>query len=437
MNLPSLHIAPGKRYFTTSAGQPFFYLGDTAWELFHRLDREEAEFYLTARAAAGFNVIQAVALAERDGLRTPNRYGHCPFVDLDPLRPDEQYWQHVDWIIDRANQSGLYVGLLPTWGDKWNCEWGVGPEIFTLDNARAYGRWIGRRYRDAALIWIMGGDRRMRHEGDLQVIRAMAEGLREGDDRGHLMTFHPAGARSSSLCVHAEPWLDFHLMQTGHGRNDSSLRLAAHDWELQPRRPFVNGEPSYEEIPEDFRNGDSGWIDQHDIRREFYWMLCSGAAGYTYGAHPIWQFYTTDHVPPLTPPRLSWQQAMTLPGAAQLQRGLRLLQSLPAADREPAGGWIRTPSSSGIASISACRGGDASWALLYLPLGQRVTVDLNLLRADWIRAVFCDPVTGAMTPAEIVNGHQEVCFSPALLPCANADRLLLLCDADRDFTFPD
>ena len=61
-------IAPGGRHLQTSEGEPFFYLGDTAWALFHRLTREEAEIYLRDRADKGFTVIQAVALAELRGL---------------------------------------------------------------------------------------------------------------------------------------------------------------------------------------------------------------------------------------------------------------------------------------------------------------------------------------------------------------------------------
>ncbi|NBD36238.1 MAG: DUF4038 domain-containing protein [Chloroflexi bacterium] len=57
-------VAADRRYLEYDDGTPFFYLGDTAWELFHRLNREEAQVYLGNRAAKGFAVIQAVALAD-------------------------------------------------------------------------------------------------------------------------------------------------------------------------------------------------------------------------------------------------------------------------------------------------------------------------------------------------------------------------------------
>src|SRR6476469_7276190 len=113
-----LRVSANKRFLVTADGTPFFWLGDTAWELFHRLTREEAVLYLKNRAAKGFTVIQAVALAELDGLHTPNAYGEMPLENDDPTKPREAYFQHVDFIIDKAAELGLYIGLLPTWGDK-------------------------------------------------------------------------------------------------------------------------------------------------------------------------------------------------------------------------------------------------------------------------------------------------------------------------------
>ena len=61
--------------------------------------------------------------------------------------------------MDQAQSLGLYVGMLPTWGDKVNKKWGMGPEIFTPENAAVYGEFLGKRYKDKPIIWILGGDR--------------------------------------------------------------------------------------------------------------------------------------------------------------------------------------------------------------------------------------------------------------------------------------
>ena len=76
-------------------GKPFFYMADTGWELFHALDESEADWYFKTRAEQGFNVIQAVALAELDGINTLNAIGELPFRNLEKMRPNPQYFKHV------------------------------------------------------------------------------------------------------------------------------------------------------------------------------------------------------------------------------------------------------------------------------------------------------------------------------------------------------
>ena len=232
----NLRVSPDGQFLQRDDGRPFFYLADTAWELFHRLTTDEARDYLETRAAQGFTVIQAVMLAEFDGLRTPNALGRLPFDNLDPLRPDEApdgYWAHVDEVIRIANALGLVVGALPTWGDKWNCLWGDGPEVFTPDNALGYGRWLGRRYRDASLVWILGGDRPVETDRHRAVIEAMAAGLREGDGGSHLITFHPSGGSGPPKCS-----------MTRHGSTSTSAKMATRrTGRATPRRTPTTGAP--------------------------------------------------------------------------------------------------------------------------------------------------------------------------------------------------
>ena len=75
--LPSLKVSDNKRFLVTADGKPFFYLGDTTWELFHRLNREEAIKFLDNRTAKKFNVLQSVAIAELEG---PGRPARCRTV---------------------------------------------------------------------------------------------------------------------------------------------------------------------------------------------------------------------------------------------------------------------------------------------------------------------------------------------------------------------
>ncbi|MEZ4618374.1 MAG: DUF4038 domain-containing protein [Caldilineaceae bacterium] len=88
-------------------------------------------------------MIQAVALAEFDGLDQPNVYGERPLHDNDPTRPNEAYFAYVDELIDLAAAHNLYIGLLPTWETRSIGGSGVRPVIFDEQNAQLYGQFGG------------------------------------------------------------------------------------------------------------------------------------------------------------------------------------------------------------------------------------------------------------------------------------------------------
>jgi hypothetical protein len=61
--LPKLKVSENHRFLVRENGLPFFYLADTAWEIFHRLNRKDAADYLRIRAQQGFTAVQAVGVS--------------------------------------------------------------------------------------------------------------------------------------------------------------------------------------------------------------------------------------------------------------------------------------------------------------------------------------------------------------------------------------
>ncbi|MGQ9918024.1 MAG: glycoside hydrolase family 140 protein, partial [Bryobacteraceae bacterium] len=446
-DLPRLRVSENRRFLITEDGRPFFYLADTAWELFHRLNREEASLYLEDRVRKGFTVVQAVALAELDGLNDPNPYGHRPLVANDPARPDvrpgpeDDYWDHVDFIVKKANSSGLYIGFLPTWGDKWNRKWGIGPEIFTPENAEIYGEWLGRRYRNAGVIWILGGDRPVETAVHQQIIRAMARGLRKGDGGAHLITFHPTGGSGSAEPFHAEDWLDFNMRQNGHvteftGRYDKT----ALDYGRAPVKPVIDGEPIYEDHPVSFRAPELGYSIAADVRRPLYWDLFSGACGHTYGHHSVWQMWTPQRTP-VNHPLMPWYEAIAQPGAGQMQHARRLLESRPFLTRIPDDSLLvagRVPTAmpgAGRYRFVATRDSEGSYAMVYAPVGRPFRVRLDKLSGARVAAWWFNPRTGESTRiGEFDNRGQREFVPPE--PGEASDWVLVLDDASRNFPPP-
>lgn len=438
-NYGQLNVSADHRYLIKPDGSPFFWMGDTGWELFHRLTREEAELYFKTRAKQGFNVIQAVALAEFDGLHAPNAYGEIPLENDDPLKPKEGYFQHVDYIIDLAAKYNLYIGLLPTWGDKINkSSWGAGPEIFNADNAYSYGKWIGNRYKNKKnIIWILGGDRTPRNDTDITIWRRMAAGVQDGvgGKEKALMTFHPQpnGMEDggSSKWFHQDEWLDLNMFQTGHCRENNVWDRIAVAYNKTPVKPVIDGEPIYEDHPVCFNANDLGTSSAYDIRKNAYLDVLSGTCGHTYGCHDIWQFYTVDRTP-VNGPHLPWYVAMDLPGANQMKYLKHLMEARPIPDRVPAMAMIVDPLNEHN-RIHACRSKD--YILVYSSEGFPFELKLGTISGKQLQAYWYDPKNGKSTKSDLVENVGTKKFIPPSKGYGK-DWVLVLDNIDRKYSDP-
>jgi hypothetical protein len=441
-HLPRIQVHLDARFLMTATGMPFFWLADTAWELFHRLTRDEARRYLANRAQKSFTVIQAVILAEFDGLRAPTPDGLLPLEDGDPTRPNEAYFAHVDEVIRMAAGYGLYIGLLPTWGDKVTPMWGAGPAVFDEENARVYGEFLGRRYaEDTNIIWILGGDRPAVHVGQdwRPLWRAMAAGIKEGAGGQPLITYHPPGGlhRSTSVHLHEEEWLDFNMIQSGHGGGHDVpvWEAIARDYALAPTRPTVDAEPNYEDHPvSPWPSWDpaNGYFLDDDVRRQSYRSVFAGGCGVTYGHHSIWQFCSTRYTP-VNHPNRYWWEAMDRPGAAQMVHLRQLMESRPYFSRIPDDSLIRSENGAGGEHLTATRDRDGRYAMVYFPDAVRsATIDLSQISGP-LKAWWYDTHTGlSQQIGEFPNAGEQRFTTPLEWH----DWVLVLDDRSAGFAAP-
>jgi len=421
---PRLKVSDNRRFLVHEDGKPFFWLGDTAWELFHRLNREEANRYLENRAKKEFTVIQAVALAELDGHVAADATGHLPLVDLDPTRPavkdgpNNDYWDNVDYIVNKADSLGLFIGFLPTWGRFWHDPTKDGKPLFNEANARVYGEWLGKRYQDKPIIWILGGDRSIDNDEQKAVIRAMAQGLRKGDGGRHLMTLHPPGGNGSSTWFHNDDWLDFNMRQNGHmaeftGRYDQTRA----DYDRTPVKPVLDGEPLYEDHPVSFDAKKLGHSIAADVRRPLYWDLFGGAFGHTYGHHSVWQMWAPPRGP-INNPLLPWFEAIDQPGAGQMQHAKHLLLSRPFLTRVPDDSVIvtdRVPTSvpgAGRYHFATTRDSEGSYAMVYAPVGRKFKVHMDKIAGAKVKAWWFNPRDGKASAIGEFENQGEREFTP-------------------------
>ena len=437
-----LKVSSNGRHLEENGGKPFFYLGDTAWTLFKRLNREEVDEYLQNRAAKGFTVIQAYVLR---GLNVRNVYGDLTVIDRDPTRFNEAFFKNVDWIVNRANDLGLVMAMVVSYGEHVN---GKQEKVFDVSNAYIYGQLLAARYKDNAVIWLLGGDRNPQQ--DVDIWSAMARGLKDGSGHSQLVSYHGPGPRvdaqgptgySSSFWFHEKDWLDFNMIQSGHRWAIKNYNFITHDYEMKSAKPTIDMEARYENHPD---GPNPRRIDAHQEREAAYWAMLAGAAGHGYGCNDMWQFYNPERRPasddnsfPFERLRgtTHWKKAMDFDGAHSMGLMRRLLEARP---------WYRlVPDQTVVVSgqgeeedhVQVARAGDGSFLLAYLTFGNPVTIDLAKLSGRMVRAHWYDPRTGLLQSIGEFPKTGSRQFKPPAEGPVN-DWVLVLEDSAKKFAKP-
>lgn len=391
-------------YFVRN-GEPFFWLGDTAWSIANLYTPAEAEEYLDHRARQGFTVINVMmvftggpgtkAIASDTG-------GNLPFHNWNPATPNEAYFKNIDRVLAVARGKKLILAMMPCGGSSG--AFVKQKKIFTEANVREYGRWLGARYKDVPnLIWVNGFD--LKPSEYPEITRALAAGLREGDAGAHLITFHPGGGNSSSY-YHTESWLSYNTIQTW---NDywriHPLVLA--DYCRLPVKPVVMAEGAYEAGPE----YPSRPITPLIVRKQAWWSFLAGGF-HTYGHNDIWRKNPT------------WRESLDSPGALQMGILKKVLSTRTWWKLAPDQSLIAFGAGADRDLNAAARSTDGDWAILYLSTSKTVTVDLGkITAAATVRATWLNPETGESTAAGVFPNSGLRPFAPLV---KSDDAVLLL-----------
>ncbi|MFC1558676.1 glycoside hydrolase family 140 protein [candidate division KSB1 bacterium] len=458
----NLSVSEDGRYLIyREGGAPFFLTFDTGWGVFELISKEDAEIYLKDRRDKGFNGFLGCLIFPFGN--PSNYYGEKPLHNFDPNTPNEEYFKNADYVINKAIELGLFVGLLPSWGDKVT-------RGFTLKNAYRYGWFLGNRYveQNANIIWVIGGDRNPTDEVQENIYRKIAEGVADGvnnvkqeDGRADysttMMTFHPQpeawGGGSSSTFYHYDEWLDFNMLQTSHfRRNDErSYTDIQSDYSREPVKPCMEGEPPYEDHAVDWKT-EKGFFTDHDIRKAAYWSVFAGAAGHVYGSTTVWQFSSPTHqLRRYEPPTRGWwniekdgrQKGKDLPGAFDMRHLKDLMLSRPYFSRIPDLSLI-DESGPGKGHLQCTKDTDGNYAFIYFPMGTiSLKIYVSKLSGKKINAWWYSPRDG-----KVYDNDGKLTNAPFLVfdkkdrefdPPRNTeteDWILILDDASKNYPVP-
>jgi hypothetical protein len=436
---PPLTVSANGHYLE-AGGKPFFWMGDTGWLLLSRLDRNEAEHYLATRARQGFNVVQVMIL------HTPqmtSRYDAPALIDGDPARPrvtpgadpqragEYDYWDHLDWVLSRAEAHGIYLAMVPAWGSL------AEDKQLNAKTAPVYGRFLAERYRNRPnIIWLNGGDTRA--ENNTLVWESLGSTIKRIDP-GHLMTYHPIGRTDSSWQFHEAPWLDFNMVQSGHRsyaqdgpsvRSEDNWRYIAEDWIKLPTKPVIDGEPSYENIPHGLHEPGAPRWGAADVRRYAWWAVLAGAFGHTYGENNVMQMFVPGKYKPSFEADQRWDRAIDAPGANQMRHLRALFESRPMLERVPAQFLI---ADNGIRydHVLASRG--RSYAVAYAYSGRPFTIRLGAVSGRQVKVHWYSPRDGSLMPAGTFANKGTRRFDPPGDTAPGNDWVLLVEDAGARF----
>lgn len=441
--LEPLQVHNNHRFLTTHSGKPFFWLADTAWQLIHDLNESEYRRYFSDRTNKGFNVILTVVLCELRSDKA-NAYGHFPIEPGKPDKPivkdgpDNDYWDDVERVIRVAAEHGLYIALLPIWGKYVCSDWqnGIVDGIFNVKNAEDYGKFVGSRFSTYPnIVWILGGDRAAPTENARAIWRAMAKGLVIGlcgseDYSKALISFHTSGPGSTAWFLNEEPWLDFHALQSGHGKWVLNWIMVEHAYTMKPTLPVIDLETSYP----DFRHGrPPTTATDDDARRAAYWAVFAGAAGHTYGHHSIWQMHSPKY-PGVANPRKYWFEALDSPSAKQVGYLKKLIESRPFISQKPDLSMLAFEQDKPWEMCLALKGD--GFAMVYTPTGRTLKIHLNKIGAKKLKIWWYNPRDGESQLIGEFDSSTQAVFDPPGEEQPGNDWALVMDNADLNYPPP-
>jgi len=382
-----LKVSANGRYLVDQTNVPFLLVGDSPQSLITDLTVAEAQAFFANRASYGFNAMWIHLLSGPlfSGYSDGRTYdGITPFTtNGDISTPREAYFARVDAMLNAAADHGIVVFLTVAETIDW---------LDTFKNngitkCRAFGQYVGNRYKDVPnIVWMYGNDfQTWRTTGDNAVILAVANGVKDTDPN-HLHTvmlnYFVSASRDSAdwaTVVGAD------LVYTYYPTYAKILT----EYARSPAMPVFLGEANYE-----FESNVGYLTTPQIVRRQAYWAMLSGSTGQFYGNGYTWGF------------KSGWQSHLDTPGALQMQYLKALFAAYAWYELVPdqahavlTAGYGTYEDQGSIDSndyATAARTADGAVAMVYLPTRRTITVNLATLSGS-VTARWYDPSNGLYT----------------------------------------
>lgn len=441
-----LMVSENGRYLQHENGEPFFWLGDTAWLLFQRLDRDQVKQYFENRKEKGFNVVQCIFIQNHSHT---NAYGDSAYANNSISQPvltpgndpkDEEqydYWDHVDYAVEVAAQNGIYLALVTFWRDLVKRE-----KDLTKEKVESFAAHLANHFKDKPnIIWINGGS--AKGGRNTEIWEAIGATVKKTDPN-HLITFHPFGRMQTSTWFQNSSWLDLNMFASGHrnyGQDDTAKKYGEDNWRYvlddlskTPLKPTLDGEPSYESLPQGLHDPNQPYWDASDVRRYAYWSVFAGACGHVYGQNSVRQVHIQGVNKPESGAKLSFFEALDDEGAFHMQYLKNLILSRPYFERVNDQSAVAGDEGEKYDRILVTRGND--YLMAYTYTGREFTVQMGKISGEKVTALWYDTRKGQSNNIGEYPNTGSVSFNPPGDKKDGNDWVLVLDNVSKKFGKP-
>jgi len=277
-----IKVSSNKRYMVYNDETPFFWLGDTHWQMsdYERDDEcnygdncgSQFKHVVKDRIAKGFTVYQTypdAGVNDGGGNVHIANWWSTKYNRLDPVAFQKYFDPKMKYLAGNGFVIALGCGV------HW-----LSTESVGLDGMKMLAKYMVARYGAYPIVWITGQEVDIKPEEEL-IWKEVAKTIDSFDSYKHPLTGHMTPTRYT---WGNETWHTWFAVQGGHGvtRNFCSQTLYKGYWNYLPTQPFLESEAKYEDV-------DCGGLnDATDERIAAYKSIQCGSLGFTYGVSGIW-----------------------------------------------------------------------------------------------------------------------------------------------------
>jgi hypothetical protein len=393
-----LEISSNGRYLQQADGTPFLITGDAGWMIPNQLTNAEIDAYLDAMEAVGVNAV----LIECPGIyftsQTPtydNVDGEQPFTTMASVSSVDfasalvdAYWNRVDYLVNEAKARNMilvwevaYLGFLggqEGWADA----------VLNESDAdlTTYGERLGARYTQGNILWCAGGDYNG-SDGSLEKQWNILEGIISEQPDALIMAHNSPDTSGYATWNSFEGW----NINTSYCYPDIGdvypYEQCATEYGRAGPIPLFYLEGRYE--------SETGYTDAIG-RLQMYTPVLSGAlCGFLIGNNPRWHFESPNAIYSYEG---TFEDSYTSTLTQALAHAKALFEAYEWWKLEPKTdtSLVSSSLSSGLARLTPALASDATFAMIYVPSSQTVTVVTDALTgvAGTVRIRLYNPTDG-------------------------------------------